>query len=172
MNEANGNKTQWRNTPQKKSFWGTWTLKSKILLIFVVLLAVLLCMNLVPGENLVSTIGSEVPTLILGYRIDLDESGDGNILYPDSNMVMVPYSVLTHTDGTMEGIFGALADETNQRILVKYIDPNYGEHRFDTDKVNNELDTVDPYKIYYVYVEKDCTLDLSLWDYHIKAIPE
>ena len=158
----NGRKTQW--TSGKEHFWTHWTLKSKILLVVVIILAVLLALNIVPHEQ-VSTIGSELPTLIAGYHINLYDNGDGNPTIPGANMVTFPLSVLIHVNDTsLDAVFGALSDETNQHINLFHKNANGAWESWIDGEPWNPITEVEPYETYYVYVEKDCTLSLVFWD--------
>jgi len=151
---------------QKKK--GKWSLKAKILLGVVIIFAILLALNFSP-EVFSSTVGSEIPTLIMGFKIELraeSDGGDGNTVVPGSNMVMFPYSVLIHVnDTTCDTVFGSLINDVNTYVEVIYIDPSDNYYAWVSSGVNpyTDLDNIEPYKTYYVTVTEDCVLDLSSW---------
>ena len=138
-----------------------WSTKSKVLLAIVVILAILLVLNLSP-ELISSTRGSELPTLIMGFKINLSKDGDGNSVLPTANQVMFPYSVLIHIDDTScDALFKPLANLTVQEITVGMKNPDGTWKLWSSAMPVNELESIEPYVIYYITVEKDAVLDLS-----------
>ena len=147
---------QW-NTKKK------WSTKSKVLLAIVVILAIMLALNLSP-ELISSTVGSELPTLIMGFKIDLLKNGDGNSVLPTANQVMFPYCVLVHIDDTScDALFKPLANTTLQEIVVAEKKSDGSWETWSSASPLNDLEKIVPYTVYYITVEKDTVLDLSRW---------
>ena len=154
-----GNESYRQNWQNKKK----WSTKSKVLLGIVIILAILLVLNLSP-ELITATIGSELPTLIMGFKIELLKDGDGNSVLPTANQVMFPYTVLIHIEDTScDALFKPIANETVQTITISQETAGGGWITWSSASPINELEEIAPYTVYYITVEKDTILDLSRW---------
>lgn len=161
--EGNARHVQFRN-PNRKKFLANWSFKAKALLVVSIILAVLLALNISP-EPVTGNIGAELPTLVAGYKVDLYATGDDNIYFPDGTVIMFPYSVLLHVDDTScEAIFAEIAEDQEVTVFERLeSDGSYNSWISTRDGVFNSLTEIKPYEKYYVFVEEDCTLDLSVW---------
>jgi len=154
----------------KKSFLANWSYKAKILLGVVIILVAFLALNYSPavvdqnieGAAFVATIGSELPTLIAGYKVELYANGDNNAYFPDRTVIMFPYSVLLHVNDTScETIFGEVTEITSVFEQSTLTTDEWAS--WIPGRLFNSLTEITPYEKYYISASADCTLDLSAW---------
>jgi len=160
--EPGAGRIQFTNPNKKNSFIHHWTLKSKILLAVVIILAFILALNYSP-EQTTRTVGSELPTLITGFKIDLYPASSDKTKSDGYNHVMFPYSVLAHVDdNSCDSIFNEISQETDV-FVVKVFEDGNNAYWSSKNEIAPAFDTIDPYVTYKISVHKEVTLDLSKW---------
>ena len=171
MRQRIGNGVQTLKQPKK------WTRKNKILSVIVVILLGIVVFQVVVPTNIgqeVHTIINEIPTLLVGLRQQLYAEGDGS-RGDDSicNRVVFPYSVMLHVeDNSVEKVFESIVDNITEsggslNGLMVFDEDSEGSLLSWSparEPQYNDLETIDPYHTYWVYVPIDCMLEITFWD--------